>query len=182
MRGAEQFIEQKFDQRLGEIKCNNGRCESCLDEEETRGCCGCVCMQCRWGDGEDVPPCPGCNFEADSTGDWRGDDLLLKRASDITPSHKSVSICRRKITPPDPSFRYPPFPNDPGTQWEGIDGGIYDSISRYYGNGSSDCSNWNIGRLTTRDRLHTGNGLFKQAPYQSKIEMTDWERCSQYTR
>jgi chitinase len=107
---------------------------------------------------------------------------LLKRANDITPSHKSVSICKRKIVPLDAAFKYPPFPNDPNKLWEGIDGGIYDSISRYYGNGSSDCSNWHIGKLTTRDQLHVGNGLFRQAPYQSKIETAGCDHYLQDTR
>jgi hypothetical protein len=172
-QGAELFMEQKFDQRLGEIKCDNGRCESCLDEKETRSCCGCVCMQCRWGDAGDFTPCPDCNLEADSTGDWREDDLLLKRANIITPVYKSVKILNRNVAAPDPHFRYPPFPNDRSKVWEGIDGGIYDSIYRYYGNKSADCNNWDIGKRTTRDQLHVGNGVFRQAPYQSKIDLAD---------
>jgi hypothetical protein len=173
MRGAEQFIEQKFDQRLGEIKCDNGRCESCLDEKETRSCCGCACMQCRWGDAGDFDPCPDCNLEADSTGDWGGDDVLLKRANIITPVHKPVKILGRKIKSPDPAFRYPPFPNDRSKVWEGIDGGIYDEISRYYGNNSANCNDWRIAQHAKRDRLHVGNGIFRQAPYQSKINLAD---------
>ncbi|KAL3593162.1 hypothetical protein FPOAC2_07455 [Fusarium poae] len=31
--GADLFVEERFDQRLGEINCDNGRCNSCLDVE-----------------------------------------------------------------------------------------------------------------------------------------------------
>ena len=192
MRGANLFMEQNLDRQLGEIKCDKGRCESCLDNEETRHCCGCVCMLCKFGDAGDMPPCDGCNLSPDWLGEWPGDEIIMKRASKgiidlevdeqlndlqtraraIRPTIKKIEVCDNDYWADDTAFYYPPFPASARKRWDGVDNGIYDEISTYWGNASADCVNWHIKRHDTHDVLHVGNGIFVRAGYQSKIKKT----------
>lgn len=198
--GADLFVEERFDQRLGEINCDNGRCNSCLDVEETRNCCGCVCMQCKWGARADMPPCSKCTSEDDrDEEDWPGPNAILKRdqmegdalpekkvggesvdhlndlharAGVVKDAWKDVYVCGKLYEAPNkrgsPQYKFPQFPKDVMKVWDGVDGGIYDSISRYWGNSSADCVDWSIGAKRTRDQTHVGNGVFLPSAYQSK--------------
>jgi chitinase len=185
--GADLFIQQSHDQRLGQIDCDNGRCESCLDVEDTRSCCGCVCMQCKWGAAGDIPPCSTCTH-LDPMGEWPGPSVvIMKRGEDqsqgeedqhdeselhsrartkktIGLDYKDVKVCGDsailKRNKDSLSWRFPQFFKDVTKQWDGADGGIYDSISRYWGNSSADCADWSIERRTTRDVTHIGNNVF----------------------
>ncbi|RSL67275.1 hypothetical protein CEP53_003068 [Fusarium sp. AF-6] len=180
--GANLFVQQHLDQRLGNIDCDNGKCQSCLDIEETRDCCGCVCMYCKWGPRGDIEPCEECQSGSDD-GDWPG-DILLRREDEVdegtTPnhlyprvrasirlSHKPVTVCEEAIQS-GPNYRYPAFPAPATKQWDGADGGKYDSISRYWGNASADCTDWSIGKLAVADVLQSGNGLTTRAPYETE--------------
>ncbi|KAM0384982.1 hypothetical protein ACHAQC_011832 [Fusarium culmorum] len=198
--GADLFVEERFDQRLGEINCDNGRCNSCLDVEETRNCCGCVCMQCKWGARADMPPCSKCTSEDDrDEEDWPGPNAILKRdqmegdalpekkvggesvdhlndlharAGVVKNAWKDVYVCGKLYEAPNkrgsPQYKFPQFPKDVMKVWDGVDGGIYDSISRYWGNSSADCVDWSIGAKRTRDQTHVGNGVFLPSAYQTE--------------
>ncbi|RSM03030.1 hypothetical protein CEP52_007639 [Fusarium oligoseptatum] len=181
--GGNLFMQQHLDQRLGNIDCDNGKCQSCLDVEETRECCGCVCMPCKWDARGDIEECEECQSGSDE-GDWPG-DILLRRAEDevdqgTTPnhlyprvpatirlSHKPVTVCEEAIQS-GIDYRYPAFPAAATKQWDGADGGKYDSISRYWGNASADCTDWSIGKLVVADVLQVGNGVTSRAPYETE--------------
>ncbi|EWZ93951.1 hypothetical protein FOWG_06589 [Fusarium oxysporum f. sp. lycopersici MN25] len=192
--GANLFVQQRVDRNLGKINCDNGRCESCLDVKEPRNCCGCVCMQCKWGPRGDMPPCEKCTDEGvKGEVEWPGPHVkrdriggndvpeggahdhkndLNTRASLIYPAWKGVSVCGKRykhIRKQDsPQYRFPQFPKDVTKVWDGADGGAYDSISRYWGNSSADCTDWSIGRKPTRDQTHIGNGVFVPSAYQTE--------------
>ncbi|KAH7227281.1 hypothetical protein B0J15DRAFT_556340 [Fusarium solani] len=161
MDGANLFVQQNLDQRLGNIDCENGKCGTCLDTEETRECCGCVCMHCKWGRRDDIEPCEECQ-SGDDQGEWPG-DIVVKRAEDevdeeTTPnplysrapatirlSYKPMSICKDSV---QSSVEY--------------------RIFRYWGNASADCADWSIGKLATADVLHVGNGITRRTPYETE--------------
>ncbi|UPK93022.1 hypothetical protein LCI18_003957 [Fusarium solani-melongenae] len=193
MNGANLFVQQNLDQRLGNIDCDNAKCQTCLDTEETRDCCGYVCMPCKWGRRDDIEPCEECQ-QGDDQGEWPG-DIVVKREEDeanddvyvddeTTPNHlysrapatirlsyKPVTVCKETVQSAS-QYKYPAFPASATKQWDGADNGKYDSISRYWGNASSDCADWSIGKLTTADVVQVGNGITRRAPYESKFSRT----------
>ncbi|KAM0342048.1 hypothetical protein ACHAPU_009776 [Fusarium lateritium] len=97
---------------------------------------------------------------------------LHTRANLVSNAWKDVYVCRSLYEPPNkrgsPQYRFPQFPKDVNKVWDGADGGAYDSISRYWGNSSADCSNWDIWRKPTRDQTHTGSGVFAPSAYQTE--------------
>ncbi|RBR14417.1 hypothetical protein FVER53590_04351 [Fusarium verticillioides] len=183
---------------VGKINCKNGRCASCVDFIERDGCCGCVCMQCIWGPRRDIPPCEKCTDEVDhSEAPWPGTHVkrdrisghnvpahegegwvrFLKnafsvRARTITPGWKDVKVHGVSYDPPNPGnsaqFKYPKFPQDVKKVWEGADGGIYDSISYYWGNTSADCSDWSLGLNRTRDQTLDPQRGWIPSPYETE--------------
>ncbi|KAG7417481.1 hypothetical protein Forpe1208_v005351 [Fusarium oxysporum f. sp. rapae] len=162
--GANLFVQQSVDQNLGRINCDNGRCGSCLDVEHKRNCCGCVCMQCKWGPRGDMPPCEKCTSEGvEGEVEWPGPDVFLTRdrlgdnevredkgeggahdhkndlhtrAGLITTAWKQVSVCGLKYKPlkPKTSAQYK-FPQFPKDVM----------------------------------KTHIGNGVFVPSAYQSKF-------------
>ncbi|KAG5794556.1 hypothetical protein H9Q69_006372 [Fusarium xylarioides] len=140
--------------------CDNARCGSCLAKNGTEPCCGCVCMQCKWGPRGDLPRCEKCADEGvKGEAEWPGDGKvhekeLHARAPYINTAWKPV--------------KFPQFPQDHNKIWDGADGGIYDSISRYWGNRSADCADWSIEAKITRDRTnHPTKGRIA-ASYQTE--------------
>ncbi|KAF6515930.1 hypothetical protein HZS61_004671 [Fusarium oxysporum f. sp. conglutinans] len=191
--GADQFVQQHVDQSMGNIDCDNGRCTSCLDVEESRDCCGCVCMVCVWGARGDIEDCAECSSGAD--GIWPGNSVLKRshsmatigegdgsdevfdedelndlrsRVASIRLSHKEITVCDKKDLKSGLGYRYPAFPADVNKPWDGADGGKWDSISRYWGNASADCSDWTILKKATADVVHVGNGVTQRADYESE--------------
>ncbi|KAF4414954.1 glycoside hydrolase family 18 [Fusarium acutatum] len=185
--------------KLGEIDCRNGLCGSCLNPKDPDGCCGCVCMQCKWGPRGDMPPCEQCTDEGvKGEAEWPGPqvkrdrisgndvpeykgegwahflkNLFFSRARSITLGWKVVKVNNVPYFPPDlgtsAPFKYPQFPKDVKKVWEGADGGVYDPISYYWGNTSADCSDWSIGLNTTRDQTYDDVHGWIPSPYQSKF-------------
>ncbi|KAJ4094417.1 hypothetical protein NW760_012753 [Fusarium oxysporum] len=196
--GANLFAQQSVNRNLGRINCDNGRCGSCVKEQprHQRSCCGCVCMQCKWGPRRDIPPCEKCTDEGvEAEMEWPGPHVVLKRdrigGNDVPEGEahdhkndlhtraglihlgwKNVKVYDELYKPPDPKtsakYKFPQFPKDVVKVWDGADGGAYDSISRYWGNSSADCTDWSIGRKPTRDQTHIGNGVFVPSAYQTE--------------
>ncbi|KAG6979258.1 Chitotriosidase-1 [Fusarium oxysporum f. sp. conglutinans] len=165
--GADQFVQQHVDQSMGNIDCDNGRCTSCLDVEESRDCCGCVCMVCVWGARGDIEDCAECSSGAD--GIWPGNSVLKRSHSMATIGEGDGSdevFDEDELTTSAPE--YPAFPADVNKPWDGADGGKWDSISRYWGNASADCSDWTILKKATADVVHVGNGVTQRADYESE--------------
>ncbi|KAF5594009.1 uncharacterized protein FSUBG_9582 [Fusarium subglutinans] len=182
----------------GDINCKNGRCATCLDFKDPDGCCGCVCMQCIWGPRGDIPPCEKCTSEEDKNeAPWPGTHVkrdrisgnnvpapkgegwahFLKnpfsvRARTVTPGWKDVKVNGVSYAPPKKGnsapFKYPMFPQDVKKVWEGADGGIYDSISYYWGNTTADCTDWSLGLNKTRDMTHDPVRDWIPSAYESK--------------
>ncbi|TVY74071.1 Chitotriosidase-1 [Fusarium oxysporum f. sp. cubense] len=190
--GADQFVQQHVDQSMGNIDCDNGRCTSCLDVEESRDCCGCVCMVCVWGARGDIEDCAECSSGAD--GIWPGHSVLKRshsmatigegdgsdevfdedelndlrsRVASIRLSYKEITVCDKKDLKSGLGYRYPAFPADVNKPWDGADSGKWDSISRYWGNASADCSDWTILKKATADVVHVGNGVTQRADYET---------------
>ncbi|KAM0546636.1 hypothetical protein ACHAPJ_010774 [Fusarium lateritium] len=186
--GANEWVGRHLDQESGNFDCNSRRCISCLDPEEDRFCCGCVCMPCVWGVRGDIPPCAECTSGTD--GVWPGDSLsersepgksdgsgdednlndLHSRArtkATIRLYYKDMTICGETYST-SKHYRYPGFPAKATKAWENADGGQYDSISRYWGNASADCTDWTVEGLTSADVVQVGNGVTQRAPYETE--------------
>ncbi|ROT38193.1 hypothetical protein SODALDRAFT_312748 [Sodiomyces alkalinus F11] len=89
-----------------------------------------------------------------------------------TRSPKPISICDD-----DEPFqvqvrgnhRYPSFPAHADYPWDTIEGGRWDSIPRYWGNASADCSNWQVAKLQPADTLlPPGSSTRIRAKYQTE--------------
>lgn len=211
------------------IACKAGACLSCFGQtsEEGNRCCGCTCLECKYGF-SDIPPCPLCddlsvdgywpNGQQSPPGLFSDDQLFTKRAAvdiagekeveaaaagdgqvdsdsetsntdlevrgpeneqtsyhslskrvngEATMSPKYVTFCSEQYTTVR-AYYYPAFPKDASWQWENIQGGRWDSIARYYGNASADCTDWNILRKVTEDTITPPGGTPIRCDYQSK--------------
>ena len=94
---------------------------------------------------------------------------LSKRAyGTATISIKRVTVCGAQFYGLG-DYRYPAFPAPVTYPWDGIDGGRWDSISRYWGNLSSDCASWQITNRVQADTVFVGsNGATARAKYQTE--------------
>ncbi|KAH6953855.1 hypothetical protein BKA56DRAFT_625507 [Ilyonectria sp. MPI-CAGE-AT-0026] len=151
-------------------------CTSCLtcSESAKKGevCCGCANMDIDLG----YKDTPACASDIDTGGPWPGalsgnpvsargestDDgdlsSLDERAWDPNNptaylSAKGVAVCPNisgagKKYKVHGAYRYPSFPEDSARVWEGIENNRWGSISRYWGNTSSSCSDWTRGLRT----------------------------------
>jgi chitinase len=63
-------------------------------------------------------------------------------------------------------YGYPAFPANPKNDWDGIENGRWDTISKYWGNTSSICTNWETGALQPHDTAWV-NGVEVRDRYQS---------------
>jgi chitinase len=98
---------------------------------------------------------------------------LEKRAwGEATLSTKDVTTCGGTTISLGRNDRYPAFPAMHNYPWEGIQNGLWDPISRYWGNTSADCADWGIsarGRADTRwANDQNGRPVQIRANYQSK--------------
>ena len=65
---------------------------------------------------------------------------------------------------------YPPFPKDVKREWDGIQDGRYDPISKYWGSTSKEYWNWSVAALFPHDNrslLEIEGGGLQRADYQS---------------
>lgn len=214
------------------IACKAGACLSCFGEtsEEGNRCCGCTCLECKYGF-NDIPPCPLCDdlsvdggywpngqqsppglfsddqvftkraavevledeeveaavagdgqVDSDSNSETSNTDLgvrrpeneqtlyhpLSKRSNgEATMSGKYVTFCTNPYTTIT-AYYYPAFPKDASWDWDNIQQGRWDSIPRYYGNASADCTDWNILKKATADTITPPGGKPIRCDYQSK--------------
>ena len=183
--------------RFGELdpkfKCQN--CLNCEGEDQDKPlpCCGCKSMDYYWGY-KDIPYCESCNPD---DGTWPGGvssplktrgeapapngtlpeeadyerTRLTKRSyGKATLLHKPAKVCGSRFSSYGRDYRYPAFPAAANYPWEGIQGGKWDSISRYWGNSSSVCSNWGVTNLARADVVNLGpmNGGVVRAKYQTE--------------
>ncbi|KAI0190613.1 glycoside hydrolase family 18 protein [Astrocystis sublimbata] len=136
----------------GQEKVKCAHCLSCTDEDQD-DCCGCVNMDVAWGY-RDITPCEECD-EVDESGAIEPRSIGARAIGKPKPSKKSVSICRPNGN--KQSFwlnmggKYPPFPKNPSWPWDGIQNGLYDPISRYWGNDSAICSDWTVSQSSMAD-------------------------------
>ena len=84
-----------------------------------------------------------------------------------TLTAKMVSVCNEKYYV-DGKYKYPAFPKNADWPWENIENGEWDSISRYWGNASADCSDWTTAQLSKADKDDIGNGHKVRSHYESK--------------
>jgi chitinase len=84
---------------------------------------------------------------------------------------KFVTMCGKKDYARSPGT-YPQFPKKASSPWVGIQNGKWDSISRWWGNTSSLCSDWSVGPLQDYDEEWTPVGRHR-ADYQSMYRHDD---------
>ncbi|KAM0553403.1 hypothetical protein ACHAPJ_007417 [Fusarium lateritium] len=161
-------------------------CTDCLtcgkQKNETEVCCGCVNMDLKYGV-SDIPVDGDWDPLEGGGGPWPGDlsqGSLSKRVEGTaSPSYKKVKVARTpgqsQRTMPKyhltGEYGYPGFPQDGRWQWEGIEGGRWDSISRYWGNTSMSCSDWSVRSLQPHDTAwvsHGGQLQEVRAAYQTE--------------
>ncbi|KAF9784244.1 hypothetical protein IL306_007712 [Fusarium sp. DS 682] len=153
-------------------------CTSCVTcgkkKNETDICCGCVNMDLKYGL-SDIPLCQEQDCFPDTGGPWPGDvslGFVEKRVNGkATISAKTIKIYDDDFEVLN-KFRYPAFPQEASFAWEGIERGKWDSISRYWGNTSLDCSDWSVDALQPADKAWvvdtSGNLVQVRAAYQTE--------------
>ncbi|KAG7415033.1 Killer toxin subunits alpha/beta [Fusarium oxysporum f. sp. rapae] len=153
-------------------------CTSCVTcgkkKNETDICCGCVNMDLKYGL-SDIPLCQEQDCFPGTGGPWPGDvslGFVEKRVNGkATLLPKVIKIYDEDFKVLS-KFRYPAFPQEASFGWEGIEGGKWDSISRYWGNTSLDCSDWSVDALQPADKAWvvdtSGNLAQVRAAYQTE--------------
>ncbi|KAL9560669.1 hypothetical protein ACKAV7_015160 [Fusarium commune] len=115
--------------------------------------------------------------EADDSTDTTPVHMLHRRKSgEATKTVKHVRICstvvgNRGMMGLGSPYWYPAFPKNPNWPWDGIEGGKWDSVSRYWGNSSFVCDNWGVTALPKADTIWVNvKGVKKQfrAGYQTE--------------
>lgn len=163
-------------------------------------CCGCVPMDWTYSYSDIPPydDCDCCvgssNMYMWPYGELRGKDVIYKRNTDdsaLQDENLELDLEKRAEKRPRPGFpglsdkkvrvcgeryydrldgRYPAFPKNTSWPWNGIEGGRYDGISRYWGNSSEFCSDWGVAAIDPADEraipLIKGGGLTR-ADYES---------------
>ncbi|KAJ4386833.1 hypothetical protein N0V93_009731 [Gnomoniopsis smithogilvyi] len=84
-----------------------------------------------------------------------------------TISTKKVTVCGSKVYGAG-DYRYPAFPAPVGNPWDGIEGGKWDGVSRYWGNSSASCINWGVAQSNAADTVFIAPGQSVRAKYQTE--------------
>ncbi|PKK46869.1 hypothetical protein CI102_8377 [Trichoderma harzianum] len=144
--------------RKTKFPCADGMsCSS--DDEEGNWCCGCVSMDYRYGF-SDMPPCSICESHPDP---WL-DSPFLKEMS-----RTEFTVCEMTYWPLQP-YKYPSFPNQASFPWDGIQNGKWDTVSKYWGNTSASCTNWNAGKVMPADTTYIPDGFGGSKPVRPQYE------------
>ncbi|KAL6690469.1 glycoside hydrolase family 18 protein [Trichoderma pleuroticola] len=167
-------------ERKTKFPCVDGMSCSYDDEEENR-CCGCASLDFRY-ELSDMPPCPICEPHPDP---WLDSQTILRRHEQVdtdwlsqidkrkprvaSMGFKKISICKKDYLPKQP-YKYPSFPNQASFPWDGIQNGKWDTISKYWGNASASCTNWNAGNVMPADTIYIPNGLGGSIPVRPPYE------------
>ncbi|KAF4997450.1 hypothetical protein FGRMN_3814 [Fusarium graminum] len=115
--------------------------------------------------------------EIDDSTDISPAHMLQRRKSgEATKSTKHVRICSKVVGKKGmmglgSPYWYPAFPKKHNWPWDGIEGGKWDSVSRYWGNSSYVCDNWGVTALPKADKIWINDkGVMKQfrAGYQTE--------------
>lgn len=179
---------------LSKLGCKD--CTGCINEDrENDGiCCGCACMDLLGY--YDIPSCDECDPLPPGTwpdygfigsiGSLKRDASAIQASNhEMTPQverkshqldrrvsgvatllYKRVTVCGRPFVA-GANGRYPGFPVNANWPWDGIEGGEWDSISRYWGNSSASCTNWGVAKEAAADEVYV-NGVKTRAQYQSE--------------
>ncbi|KAF5244294.1 hypothetical protein FANTH_7804 [Fusarium anthophilum] len=97
--------------------------------------------------------------EADDSTNTTLVQLLHRRKSgEATKMIKHVRVCSKVVGTQGmiglgSPYWYPAFPKSPKWPWDGIEGGKWDSVSRYWGNSSFVCDNWGVTSLPKADTI-----------------------------
>ncbi|KAK4069890.1 CAZyme family GH18 [Trichoderma aggressivum f. europaeum] len=167
-------------ERKTKFPCVDGM--SCgYDDEEGNRCCGCASMDFRYGL-SDMPPCSICEPHPDP---WLDSQTILRRDEQANTDwfsqidkrkpnvasmgFKKISICKSDYLPKQP-YKYPSFPNQATFPWDGIQNGKWDTVSKYWGNTSASCTNWNAGNVMPADTIYIPNGLGGSIPVRPPYE------------
>lgn len=173
-------MENLFSNSDPKFKCSN--CADCAEDESDLGrCCGCVSMDYRYPNYDDIPYCENCNRDDKTDGSWPGNIFIKSRDSNktldglsdtgedlseedyhildertqgvATLSYKKVTVCGTKYSGGGNS-RYPAFPAGANNPWETPENADYVAgISKYWGNSSDFCSNWGVTNRLTADTV-----------------------------
>ncbi|RSL51633.1 hypothetical protein CEP51_015172 [Fusarium floridanum] len=163
-------------------------------------CCGCANMDLELGD-TDIPDYESYKPEVDTGGPWpwpgyQSASSLSRRGQpdpmngqqlsrlesridgEATMTGKKVLVCprfkndgERKLALYGKTYGYPSFPKNALHRWEGIEGNKWDDISRYWGNTSMSCSDWEVDALRPHDTawIRDANGLEEvRAKYETE--------------
>lgn len=104
----------------------------------------------------------------DEEEEYGAGELSKRVYGTATISPKKVTVCGTKYWGTG-NYQYPAFPAPANYPWEGIDGGVWDAISRYWGNLTADCSSWQITNRAQADTVRLGsNGATVRAKYQTE--------------
>jgi chitinase len=109
--------------------------------------------------------------DEDDEGETTLHELEGRARPTIRTGSKTVTMCALSDYAPAPG-NYPQFPDEPTKPWEGVQRGIWDPISRYWGNTSGLCTDWSVGALTYHDNDTTPQGKLR-SNYQSMYPHDD---------
>ncbi|PNY26741.1 Uncharacterized protein TCAP_03313 [Tolypocladium capitatum] len=165
------------------------------DPEDAGRCCGCSCMDWKYGY-RDIGKCEGCNpddeqwpgsvhlrkrqtplhngqvlrgkEDTNSDAEDKYHELQERVAGIATQLNKHIQVCGKQKLSLGGKYRYPAFPAPAANPWDGIENGKWDSISRYWGNSSADCSDWTVTNLRRADTRTVGPGQTFRAKYQTE--------------
>ncbi|KAH0528005.1 hypothetical protein TsFJ059_002919 [Trichoderma semiorbis] len=166
--------------RKTKFPCTDGMsCSS--DDEEGNWCCGCVSMDYRYGF-SDMPPCSICEphpdpwldspfiFKRDGQDSANNFSQIEKRKPNVaTMGSKEFTVCDMTYWPLQP-YKYPSFPNQASFPWDGIQNGKWDTVSKYWGNTSASCTNWNAGKVMPADTTYIPDGFGASKPVRPQYE------------
>ncbi|KAL3479632.1 hypothetical protein BJX99DRAFT_255358 [Aspergillus californicus] len=176
------------------FSCSPGACHTCeiFSNLFRRQCCNCVNMDITYGS-SDIPGCTSCDRsdgvypgplvrvstrrrdEVETVGVEEEEEdvhVLIPRINgQATKSSKNVKACDSPYWLGG-DWRYPAFPSFPSYDWEGIENGAWDSISRYWGNISDSCSSWTAAARIVPDNRwavdSNGKSIEIRADYQTE--------------
>ncbi|KAK6215153.1 chitinase [Colletotrichum tabaci] len=198
------------------LQCSNCLSCGAAGSDNPGKCCGCANLNILFPNDEDMPGCDWCTkpdgkwpgsriptrrdilhnatdiIDNEKEGEEDGDNeeglnfFEKRRPGFATPSTKPVSICGEKHWGVREA-RYPAFPADATYPWEGIENGRWDSISKYWGNGSAVCSDWSVKQLSQADTEYIdGSGIPARSPYDRLVfeyvnNIAVWQKfCATY--
>lgn len=179
-------------------------CQSCYDDDVSE-CCGCVSLDYTWPGMRDMPPCD-INVCEPLSGTWLDNSFNSKREEDLfelesellndslvddgqtlsprqpptaNMSKKWIRVCGTSFGLKTP-YMYPSFPEAHNKQWEGIQQGKWDAISRYWGNTLWICQSWAVGKVQPADVTYIPNNLGGYTPIRSLYQSTYMLRLLPY--